>query len=130
MKRLLATALLSLTCLAAHAEWILITDGVGEEQKFYGESTSRQWTGTTVKIWMMMDLKKPDKIDAKRSFLSTKEQIQFNCQEKTQQILFSAFYSQRMGQGETIYRRVEPLKLEPIVPDSIFEDIRQWACQK
>lgn len=79
----------------------------------------------------MLDFYKPQKSkDGTKFISSTKQQVTYNCNNRTVSDGMEVVYSQRMGKGEVIKTNPSVLSPVPIVPDSIDESALKKVCNK
>lgn len=84
------------------------------------------------KMWSMFDFKIPQKTKGYDDvYLSSKQQVEYNCQEETSNILAYSSFSENMGYGNVVYTNNTNYKNDtPIAPDTIMENIFKIACNK
>lgn len=128
MKRLLATTLLSLVCCAAHAEWIHSATVEGDSYKTYVDPTTYRRDGQFVKAWVIIDLVKPE-IFSGNWYISSKNQVQYDCKEEAERVLFASFYLKSMAQGTPHKTNNQPdAPWIPVIPDSVRAWNMKLAC--
>jgi hypothetical protein len=128
MKRLLTTTLLSLACFSANAEWVLVSESLNRDFKFYADPTTRKRTGNVVRVWQLHDYAKPQMSDIK-PYYSDKIYMQYDCVEKTKQTLQINSFVGRMGSGEMEGADTKPGNKIFVAPDSISEHLFNFACR-
>jgi hypothetical protein len=62
-------------------------------------------------------------------FISIRSKEEYDCKEKQSRAIFSAFYSEHMGGGETVLIHNERSDREPVLPDSIAKAMLKFACR-
>jgi len=128
MKRLLATTLLSLACFAAHAEWVLVSESLNREFKFYADPTTKKRTGNVVRVWQLHDYAKPHVVNIK-PYYSDKIYMRYDCVEKTSQTLQIHSFVGRMGSGEMEGAANKPGDELSVPPNSITEQLLNFVCK-
>lgn len=129
MKRFLSLVLLSLACSVAQAEWVFIAKNQALTDTYYGDSATKQWSGSLVKVWDLVNFEKPEKT-GNIIYSSIKQFLQFNCVQKAYQSLYLTAHSGQMGSGKTVFSEGYAEQWTPIAPDTVMSDVMIWACTK
>lgn len=110
----------------AIAEWVSVS-GSGSTTVYVDISTFRK-DGNKVKMWILQDSKtaKP----TTPPYMSSKEEMEFDCAEEQSRALYRSFHSGNMGAGETVHTSPDPDKWKPVPPESIIEVVWKLACGK
>ena len=110
----------------SRAEWVSVSRS-GDTVVYVDISTYRK-DGDKVKMWILQDSKiaKP----TLPAYMSSKEQMEFDCKDEQSRALYRSFHSENMGAGETVHISPDPMQWEPIVPESIREVLWKLACGK
>jgi hypothetical protein len=109
------------------AGWI--EAGVSDDEHltvFANRETIRK-QGSKVKMWSLSNLKNPQLLGGK-PYLSSKEQVEYDCGEERARSLATSFHSDHMGEGSLVYSDSVPGKWEPVFPDSLGEALYSVAC--
>ena len=128
MKRLLATTLLSLVCCAANAEWVLVSVSPNSGDKYYADPTTIKRTGDVVRIWGLTEYAKSGVVGGK-TYLSSKEYLQFDCSERTQQMLQFSLFAALAGGGKIVGSDNQPYDKLFLPPKSQGELMLNYACK-
>jgi hypothetical protein len=89
--KLFLIALLVLSSGPAYAEWkFLVTSSDGAS--VYVDLDTIRRKGNLVKLWLLWDSKKPREAEGK-SYLSSRDQWQVDCEEERYRVLASTWYS-------------------------------------
>ena len=128
MKRLLLGLMLLLVSGAASAEWTSV--GASDEHIQYVDKGSIRRNGNSVKMWGLMDYKTVEKTDGK-SYLSSKEQREYDCKEERTRLLAFLWFSGQMGSGKVVLSNsVTSMTWDPIAPGSVGVTLWTIACGK
>ena len=128
MKQLLMGLMLLVTAGAASAEW---TYGVRSEISIqYVDRATIRRNGNFVKMWDLMDYKTVQKGPAGVSFLSAKQQTEYDCKEEKERMLAFLWFDGQMANGKVVYSNSDTDKWSPISPGSVAETLWKIACGK
>jgi hypothetical protein len=127
MKRLFTTALLSLTCFVANAEWVLVSE-IESELKIYADPATKRRTGNVVRMWSLFDFAKPAAWNGK-AYYSSRIYKQYDCVEKTSQTLQSTRFAGKMLLGELVDSDNIPRDKSFVAPDTAGEHMLNFACK-
>ena len=121
--------LVSVVSSSAFAEWMVL--GVSNETKTnYVNPTTVRNADSRVKMWSLSDFKSIQVI-AGRSFLSSKDQYEYDCEQRRARLLFFVNYSGNMGAGAvTLSSTVPAPDWDPIPPDTVLDQMWEFACGK
>lgn len=127
MLKLLTATVTLLVCFDASADWTLVDRG--EQATFYIDYPSLRVTGTTVKVWTLVDLKKAQTTTNGVSVLSIKAQDEHDCANDLVRTLYLSQHSGRMGSGEVVMHLSDVVdKWAPVPPDSTVARVHKLAC--
>lgn len=120
----------------ALAEWAAIALNDGGD--IYADPSSILKEGNQVKIWTLVDYKKPRILGKLKPLLSMKIQTEFDCVEKQSRGISFFAYSGNMGSGETenmsgagiSYIDTNPKKWMPVPPNGSGPALWDFACKK
>lgn len=131
MHKAVLSLLLAMVSSSAIAEWELLgTDGNGTAT-VYADSSAIYKRDGVVKIWTMIDFKKPANLSDGKQFLSWKTQYEFDCKRKRSRTLAATMHSENMGGGElTNHLDFESPAWAGVPPDSNGEVLWIYACRK
>ena len=127
MKRLLAAVLLSLACFAANAELVFLAQSSSEDRAYADPATKRR-SGNFVRVWEILDYKKPKAINGK-TYYSDRAYMQYDCVERTAQILQITLYSGKMAAGEVVLTDYQPGVKSFVAPGTNGENKFDFACK-
>ena len=127
MKHLTLLPLLLIIGHGAHAEWV----EVGATRIFtaYAEPLTIQKAGDTVKMWEAMDFTTTQSVSGMQ-FRSIKSQREFNCKLSSIRLLYTRYYTQKMGDGNVVATSNVVRDWAPVSPESIDEKLWTFACAK
>ena len=78
-----------------------------------------------------MDDKTVQKTSTGLSFLSSKEQREYDCKDERTRLLAFLWFSGQMGSGKVVYSNsVTSMTWDPISPGSVGETLWKIACGK
>jgi hypothetical protein len=126
MKRLLFITLLSLTGFSAKAEWVLAN--VSNAGNAYVDPTSIKRTGNIVRVWELVDYAKPQVV-AGMAYQSDRVLRQYDCVEKTSQLLQIATFSGKMLAGEVVITDTKAYPPAFVAPGSNGDVLLNFACK-
>jgi hypothetical protein len=127
MRKLLIGLVLSVVASAAQAQWVLVTPDI-DGDNYYTEPTTKKRTGNIVRMWELVDFKKP-KAFADKTYSSERVYWQYDCSEGTRQYLQSHGYSGQMGAGEMIGTTTQAGVKFFVPPNTAAEALLNFACK-
>jgi len=107
------------------AEWV--EAGGNEESTAYVDTANIQRAGNMAKMWQLIDFKTTKK-DFGSTYMSAKQQDEYDCKEKQWRTLYLIQSSGNMGKGESVYIETVSGKGEPVSPKSFQEVLWKIAC--
>jgi hypothetical protein len=116
--------LLGLACTPALAEWVRVSSS--EESTFYIESPTAPKAGGYVMIWVLRDHQQLQ--HGSVPHLSSKDQIEVDCDKRRIRKVFSSDHPQPMGQGQAVHFAYGPMSWNYAAPRTIVERIVNIAC--
>lgn len=131
MRKAILMVLLVIVSSNAAAEWVKV-GSTATGALYVGSGTTRR-VGDTVKMWGLLDFKTAQENVgnfAGKSYLSSKQQIEYECKEGQWRKLCFSWHSGNMGSGEIVLSDAKPDKWGPVTPDSGVETFRNFACGK
>ncbi|MCR4305228.1 MAG: hypothetical protein NUV63_13580 [Gallionella sp.] len=127
MRKVILMVLLAVVSNSALAEWDKV--GSNEIVTIYTDSTTISRTGNMATMWHLTDFKRVKK-DMGATYMSTKDQYEYDCkEEKSRRRAFSE-HSKSMGGGEVVYSDSFTTKWKAVPPDSGIEILWKIACEK
>jgi hypothetical protein len=78
-------------------------------------------------MWHLHDFKRAQVV-AGMAYLSSKNQVEYDCKHQRRRTLYFSWNSENMGAGKAIYRRDEPSEWKPVVPGTIAAILLKLAC--
>ena len=127
MKRLLVTALMSLACSAANAEWKLLSISPDNGLILYVEENSKRVSGDIVKVWGRFSF---ETAQGELKYRSVLTHYNVNCKEAEVKISLEVAYPNEDGTGKILRTNELPdARWTPIVPNSFDESLQKWACR-
>ena len=131
MKKLISTALLLVATTNALAEWRLI--GASSDANTYTDLSTIKKIGSKTRIWILTDLKGPEKVDG-QNVLSSVFLHEIDCKEETWTQIKGTVYSESMGAGNVVFSSnfMGTAQSGPyfISPNSIASTELKVACHK
>jgi hypothetical protein len=133
--RLLLTlmlALVSTSAMARGTEWTWIGEGREHAVDYYLDFQSFHKQGQYVTVWELMDFEIPQEFKgADWKYLSSKLQIEFDCNERQSRYLSVYYYAGAMGSDNMVYSASFPSATwQPIPPESVEKQLWNSACVK
>ena len=98
----------------------------------YGDVSTRGRTGMIALTWAMRDFKSAQRTSDGVRYLSTREKIAYNCDDKKMIIWLTTTFSDRMGQGNIVssekFKSVKSStsNWQPVSPN--YEALLKFAC--
>jgi hypothetical protein len=128
--------LLAVVTSNAVAEWVKV-GGVGimrfgdEDITYdsYADPSTVLKTGSKIKMVSLFDNNTAANIDGK-PYMSMKQLSEYDCKNEASRPLYTAAYTEKMGEGVMGYSEFETLKLKPIVPGTTNQFLWEFACGK
>ena len=120
---------LTLLLLASGAAWSAgwIETGKSGLRTVYASLEGRGKQGSVVTMWTLIDYRAGHD-DARRSFLSEKTRVDFDCSEAMLRTSFYSNYIEPMARSEPLYISLAPSEWETTLTDDMNEALWQLAC--
>jgi len=132
VKKLLVLILLMLNASTSFAEWTNVNKA-GEPKINYVDLDTIKPLNGYVKMWLLMDNKTP-KIYQAKTYLSLKQQWEYDCKGDRGRVLYTAIYSANMGNGSVLDAYANDDKVTsawvPVVPLTVGWINWSIACNK
>ena len=136
MKRLvLATyLLLSNGPTYAASDWVKVDTIARSNATVYAEDPSTiHREGNLVKMWALFDYKTKRRLEggpAGSTVLSSKNQYEYDCAEKSQRLIVNIWFSDHMGSGEIVHQAADAQPWTPIPPEGPEHSLGIAACPR
>lgn len=132
---LLLTVMLVLVSTSAMAKgnvWVWIGTGREHAVDYYLDFQSFHKRGQNVIAWELMDFETPRELDgATGRYLSSKLQMEFDCNHRQSRILSLYMYTGIMGTEDIIYSANFPsAPWKPVITGSVEKELWNSACVK
>lgn len=111
------------------AGWVYVGDD--ETVTAYSAPATRRKAGNKVTMWDLADFKMVQELFGLggKSYMSVRQQNEYNCKENKSRSLHSTAHSGNMGEGEIIGRLNKPGDWESVPPNSRIELLWKFACE-
>jgi hypothetical protein len=126
MSKTVLMLMLAVVSSNAMAEWIEISSS--EYTTEYIDPSTRRQNGNMVKLWNMTNYKKAV-VYKGRTILSSKVQREYNCDEKSSQIMKEIDYSDSLGRGDAEFGE-QNAPLQSHFRGAVSDDLWEFACGK
>ena len=123
--KLFWSLLLTLSCSPVMAEWVKIS--TSEKSVIYMDSSISQRVGSNVMIWLLRDHTSVQYAGSE-PFLSSKDQVEVDCQGRRIRRMYSSDHPQHMGKGNFVHSEHGPMSWNPAAPNTIVKRIVDIAC--
>lgn len=127
MRKVILMTLLFIMSSSATAEWAKV--GSNEKATIYVDSSSIQRKGKMAKMWHLVDFITPKK-DMGEEYMSTKDQNEYDCNEKKLRRRAFSEHSKNMGGGDVVYSDSFTTKWSEVTPESGIQILWETACGK
>ncbi len=125
--KLFLLLLLALGSSHAMAEWVKVS--TSEKSVFYMDSSIPQKVGSNVMIWLLRDHTSLQHGDSWQ-YLSSKDQIEVDCNERRIRRIFSSDHPRHMGEGQPVHSEHGPMSWNYATPKTIVKRIVDIACMR
>jgi hypothetical protein len=110
----------------ALAEWAELGSSPDDEYRNFVDLSTLKRVNGNVRIWSMMDYKKPHKW-GQITYSSSKSYEEIDCIAETTATIAGTGYSGNMGNGNPVYTFI-PRTHSPVVPESIGAYMKNFIC--
>lgn len=124
--RWLLSLLLGALCFPVMAEWVRISSS--EESTYYIESPTAPKANGYMTIWILRDHHFLP--HSAIPHLSSKDQLEVDCNLRRIRRIYSSDHSQPMGQGDPVHFEYGPMSWNHAAPHTIVERIVNVACAR
>ena len=103
------------------AEWVeLGVNGSGDATVYVDQATIRKTTDS-VRMWGLIDFKRPMLLAKSAPYLSLKLQTEYDCKNEQTRTLSASFHSEHQGGGRVVNTSASADQWEPVPPESTIE---------
>ena len=127
MNQFILMALLTVVSNNVVAEWEPAMYNRGNTQLTYVDASTIHKTDNGFKMWSMVDLKTPD-YDGNKSYMSMKNQIEYDCKGGRIRGLFTSVHSKNLGRGNLVNSDSNIYNWAPVPIGSTGEMLWKIAC--
>ena len=129
LKNSLIGLMLMAVSAGAMAEWTKISGGVSTNTFSYADLSSIRKSGSTAKIWILIDHNEVKTTPNGKSYLSVMERFEYDCNEEKSRGLSIYFYSGNMKNGDIVESvDTEENQWHSILPESVGATHLKIAC--
>lgn len=108
--------------------WYLFSEWPNEKSHFIDHSTIKR-NGAIATSWHLMDYKKPQKFSEFSSIvLSSKSQMEFDCETERFRVLSTSGHSGNMGNGNVVGNITTPTEWNSVPPGSEIRNVWRFVC--
>ena len=125
MHKTILMLLLSVVSSSAMAEFVHVNEN--SFYTFYADPNTIRKSGNKVKMWDLADYKTPEKTGGKET-MSTRSQMEYNCEEEKARMLYVTLHTKNMGRGEIVLTINKTAEWKPVTPGSMGESLLKYAC--
>ena len=113
-------------------DWIMVKDRTltGDGSVTYAAPSTIRKTGTTVRMWSMIDSKDTQGAALDRPHISWINEWEYDCQVKRLSPIVFREYSGKMGTGENMFSLTPSSQWLAMKPGSVSETLWTMACAK
>jgi len=129
MRKVILLMLLAVESSSAMAEWVKVSSSDDGNATAYVDSSTILKNGSKVEIWTLLDFRIA-KTTGGKTYLSTRQQNEFDCKERKRRLLTYSLYSGNMGSGNVVYENSNIGNWDVIPPDSLGEDFWIFSCDR
>lgn len=130
MTRLLLITLLVLSSGPAYAEWVEADRYDQAGMTVYADPDTIRRKGDLVKMWVLIDFKTIQTSPSGTSYLSSKQQREYDCAKERQHMLVVTVFLGNMGSGKVVFNNSDEQVWEPVAPESTAQGLWKIACGK
>lgn len=127
-KQLGVALLLAVLSSGVLAKWEELGNDSENNFTTYVDPNTLRKSGTTVKMWHLMDYKKVQLPASKDAHSSKKIQTEYDCSAEKTRILYLAYHMKKMGAGTISYSDDLGGNWGPVPPESVKETLWKYAC--
>ena len=116
-----------LLCTNAIADWTKFSNNSDKSMIVYVKLPNTVEPQYKVKMWVLFDYANKQKF-ANFEYKSIVNQMIFDCKEQLTTILYSAYYSKNMNEGNAVAINSNQTAWIPNLPNSITEGLWKYSC--
>ena len=122
MKKLFLVCLMMLAG-SAWAEWVVYAES--EQTTFYFDPATIRKEGNMRRVWVLQDLRKPDKVGGE---MSVRARMEYDCKNERIRTLGLSTHSEPMTGGTVLELGGEKQNWRAIAPETVTETIFNIVC--
>jgi hypothetical protein len=126
MRKAFLILLLAVVSNSVVAEWVEV--GGNETAITHADPATIRKAGNMVTMWHLPDYAKARGIEGIKPYASAKAQDEYDCKQERTRTLSISLHSANMGEGEVLGTSTDPGNWRPVLPDSLVETLREFAC--
>ena len=96
---------------------------------FYVNDLNLKRIGDIRNVWTLLDYKRTQRTVSGKEFLSTRTNMEIDCQKDMVRILAFTMHAESMLNGEVIDNQASPRNWQAIPPDTSLVNIREFVCR-
>lgn len=128
MRKIILMTLLAVVSGNAMAEWIVVSRSLDNTGIIYANPSTIRKNGNIVTMWSLFDFKKSIASPDGKTYLSTKQQYEYDCEKEKSRIIAFLVHSESMGGGSVIFSNSDIQKWDPVPPDTSEAFLWKYAC--
>ena len=128
MRNSILLVLLALVSGSAMAGWVEVAGN--EATAAYADPATIRKADNKVKMWHLLDYAKARGVEGIKPYMSVKMQDEYDCEQARTRTLSISIHSGNMGEGAVLGTTTEPGQWRPVMPDTLVETLREFACWK
>ncbi|MGA7750836.1 MAG: surface-adhesin E family protein [Gallionella sp.] len=129
MRKVILLMLLSVVSSNAMAEWVKVRISDDGNATAYVDPSTMLKDGSNVKMWALLDFRVA-KTTGGETYLSTKQQNEFDCKKTKIRLLTFSLYSGNMGNGNVVYESPNIGNWDMFFQGGLGEAFWKIACGK
>ena len=128
LRKIVVQTLLALASSSAAAGWVEV--GGNEFAATYADAETIRKSGSTARMWHLIDYTKARGIAGTAPYLSAKMHDEYDCAQGRTRTLSISLHSGNMGEGDALGTVTDPGVWRQVLPDTLVETLRAFACGK
>ena len=126
MKKITAGVVLALVAGTAMAEWLPIK--ADPMVRVMADPVTIRRSGDMVTMWSLINYTKPRKTEDDKSYLSSKQHLEYDCVERLSRRLEFSRHADLTGWGEVVYSNTTPGGWSPVAAGTVAGELFKFAC--
>jgi hypothetical protein len=127
MKKMIIAVALLLSSQAVMAEWVKYVI-IDDFDAYYNDDSVRK-RGSKVKVWVIFDYNSVQAFDDGLKYMSSKNQLEFDCYNELVRMAYYSAASKRFGKGEVVWSHNTPDDdWRPVIPESVDAMLFKRLC--